>query len=244
MHIYYYYKDNSHNKATALIYVSFLFINLGVMKKIVVSCLIGILILLPSSIFYFEQQCEINFDTLIERATNYQAAHEAKFRNKQYITVIDYTLPSFKKRMCIVNTKNGMRNYYLVSHGHGGRKGNVYAPAFSNQPESYLSSLGFMKTGGEYKGKHGRSLKLHGLQAGLNDKAEMRSIVLHAASYVNRHAIWLNLVQEGKARLGESQGCPAVNPIHLNPIIDAIKGGSLVYIHGDTNKNIPIKEAL
>src|SRR5690606_40188967 len=59
-----------------------------------------------------------------------------------------------------------------------------YAKKFSNIPESFQSSLGFYATAEPYYGKHGYSLRLDGLEKGINDKARERAIVIHGADYV------------------------------------------------------------
>ena len=75
----------------------------------------------------------------------------------------------------------------LVSHGMN--SGQEFAKSFSNQNESFKSSLGFFITGETYTGKHGLSLKLDGQEYGLNDKARERAVVVHGAEYVSKTLI-------------------------------------------------------
>ena len=64
-----------------------------------------------------------------------------------------------------------------------------------------------------------------GVDTGFNDNARIRSIVMHAASYVSQKYITLY------GRLGRSLGCPAL-PQELNvSIIDRIKDGSVVFCY-------------
>jgi hypothetical protein len=154
-----------------------------------------------------------------------------KLQNKEYITIIDYTRPSFAERLHICNMSNGKVESYLVSHGHGGNKGNVYIPAVSNEPGSKLSSSGFCLTGERYAGKHGLSLRLHGLEEGINDNMYNRGIIMHSAPYVSYKAMFANLMRRHKPMVGESEGCLVVRTGLINNITEMIRGGSLVYIH-------------
>lgn len=144
--------------------------------------------------------------------------------NDRIITIIDFSKASSQKRLFIIdlNRCTLLCNTYV---SHGVNTGLEYARNFSNAPESNQSSLGFYETGTTYIGKNGFSLKLIGLEKGFNDNAERRSIVLHAATYVNA----------GMARscgyIGRSQGCPAV-PVELHKkIIALIKGGTCLFIY-------------
>ena len=114
----------------------------------------------------------------------------------------------------------------VVSHGKN--SGGVYATSFSNEYGSYKSSLGFYLTEPTYQGKNGYSLILNGLERGINDRARERAIVMHGAAYADPSVV-------GKGgRLGRSFGCPAVPQKLTRPIIDAIKGGSVMYIYAET----------
>jgi len=112
-----------------------------------------------------------------------------------------------------------------VAHGNG--SGDDLASYFSNESDSHASSLGFYITEGVYNGKHGRSLRLNGMDAGFNDNARARSIVVHAAPYVSKGAI------NQLGRLGRSEGCPAVSPKVVKKVINTIKGGSVLFINGN-----------
>ena len=89
---------------------------------------------------------------------------------------------------------------------------------------------GFYLTGETYSGAHGLSMKLIGLEKNINDVAESRNIVLHGADYVSESFI------QQHGRLGRSYGCPAVAPEVCNGLINATKGGSVLFIyHPDRN---------
>jgi hypothetical protein len=121
-----------------------------------------------------------------------------------------------------------LKNYqvlYKTYVAHGRNSGTVMANSFSNSPSSNKSSLGFYKTLGTYIGKHGYSLKLQGLEKGINDNAYNRAIVLHGAEYVDpNYASRLGYI-------GRSQGCPAVSPKEATPIINTIKEGTCLFIY-------------
>jgi hypothetical protein len=104
--------------------------------------------------------------------------------DRPILTVIDYTRPSRDRRLWVLDLSRGMvLANELVAHGR--ETGDDLARRFSNRPGSLQSSLGTFVTGGTYLGKHGLSLRLRGLDGGLNDQAEARAIVVHGAGYVN-----------------------------------------------------------
>ncbi len=115
-----------------------------------------------------------------------------------------------------------------VAHGQG--SGNDMADHFSNINESHQSSVGFYVTDDVYFGKHGRSLRLDGMDEGFNSAARNRAIVVHAADYVSQGTI----AQLG--RLGRSHGCPAVSPEVSDMVINTIKGKTLLFINGNDTR--------
>ncbi|MBS7563709.1 murein L,D-transpeptidase catalytic domain family protein [Mucilaginibacter sp. Bleaf8] len=148
--------------------------------------------------------------------------------NSSIITIVDFNKPSREKRMWIVDlAKKQLLLNTWVAHGQG--SGNDVATQFSNTADSHQSSLGFYVTDGIYFGKHGRSLKLDGMDAGFNSNARARAVVLHAAAYVCQSTI------NQLGRLGRSFGCPAVSPEVSNQIIDLIKGKNMLFINANSN---------
>jgi len=142
------------------------------------------------------------------------------------ITVVDFNKSSREKRMWIVDLveKHLLINTW-VAHGQG--SGDEIANSFSNTDESHQSSLGFYLADDVYVGKHGRSLRLDGLDAGFNDAARAREIVVHAAPYVSQGTI------NQLGRLGRSWGCPAVSPEVSEQVINTIKGKTVFFINGN-----------
>lgn len=142
------------------------------------------------------------------------------------LTVIDFSLPSTEKRLWVIDPAKGLILHHTVV-AHGRNSGELLAKTFSNQPESFQSSLGFYKTAETYQGKHGYSLRLDGLEKGFNDQARNRAIVIHGADYAKEE------FAKNTGRLGRSLGCPALPPELSAKVIDVIKEGSLLFIYGN-----------
>jgi L,D-transpeptidase catalytic domain len=136
------------------------------------------------------------------------------------IAVMDLTKPSYVRRLSLYHPKTGVETRHLVAHGS--KSGKLFATKFSNVIGSYTSSPGLYQVGEAYRGGHGPSLRLHGLDTGDNDNAFCRAIVLHSAWYVSYSAILNNIRKEGIPRLGCSQGCPAVHVDELEFILEKL----------------------
>jgi hypothetical protein len=147
-----------------------------------------------------------------------------KLQNQDILSIVDFSLPSSKKRLFIVDLKNNTLLFHTyVSHGRG--SGKEMANEFSNVEESHKSSLGFYVTGDTYTGKHGLSMRLLGQDKGFNDNANGRAIVMHSAAYVSEAAI------QRMGFIGRSHGCPAVSEELNKPIIDTIKSGTCLFLY-------------
>lgn len=141
------------------------------------------------------------------------------------ISIADLSLPSKEPRLWIVDVERRkllMKTY--VAHGRG--SGSAEATTFSDRNNSNQSSLGFYLTGEVYYGKHGRSLRLDGMDKGFNGNARARAIVLHGAWYVGEHIL------KKQNRMGVSLGCPAVSDELVDQVIDIVKDRSVLYING------------
>jgi hypothetical protein len=174
-----------------------------------------------------ESGANINADVLKLAVTGYLSlVEEGNLILGKPLTVIDFNLPSNKKRFWSIDMeKFSLRHHSLVAHGRN--SGMLRAQVFSNQPESFMSSLGFYLTGETYMGKHGNSLRLDGLEKGFNDLARPRAIVVHAADYAEKEFIDMH------GRLGRSLGCPALPSEAYDEIIDWIKEGTCMFIYAD-----------
>lgn len=138
------------------------------------------------------------------------------------LAVIDYSRPSTERRLWIFDLQ---RKRLLLRDfvAHGRKSGENFAEAFSNRLGSHQTSLGLFRTAESYRGKHGYSLRMDGLEPGLNDLARERAIVIHGAGYVNPG--WV----QKHGRIGRSLGCPAVRPEVARMVVDQLKGGQFLF---------------
>ena len=148
---------------------------------------------------------------------------------RERLTVIDYSLPSYQERLWVIDmTTLTVLFEEIVAHGMGSPRGSggdmEVAKDFSNIQGSKKSSLGLFVTAETYQGGHGYTLRLDGLEEGVNDNARERLIVIHGAPYVTRQRADDHLV-------GRSWGCPVVRPKISKKLIDAIKDGSALWIY-------------
>jgi len=147
--------------------------------------------------------------------------------NKKILSIIDFSKPSTEERLFIIDLENPkLLLQTLVAHGKN--SGLMNATRFSNRSGSRKSSLGFYITGNTYRGRHGYSLLLHGVEKGINDNARQRGVVIHGANYVSE-----KFVAGNNSMLGRSWGCPAVSYELSKKIINLIKDGSCLYIYAD-----------
>ncbi|MGZ5134741.1 MAG: murein L,D-transpeptidase catalytic domain family protein [Flavitalea sp.] len=140
------------------------------------------------------------------------------------IAIADFKQPSTNKRLYIIDLNNyKLRFRTWVAHGRN--SGGEMAESFSNKIQSNQSSPGFYVTGKTYQGKHGYSLRLEGVEKGINDNAGRRAIVMHGADYVSPNII------PKLGYIGRSQGCPAI-PMGLHrPVINQLKEGACLFIY-------------
>ena len=164
-------------------------------------------------------------DILQTALFGYELLNEERTINRpEVITIIDFSLPSNRERLWVLDLVEAKVLYHcFVSHGRN--SGEIMAENFSNKPGSYASSPGFFTTGETYFGKHGFSLRLNGIETGINDKARERAIVIHGADYVSPEFI------EKNGRLGRSLGCPAVPEELSREIIETIKDGTCLFVY-------------
>jgi hypothetical protein len=140
------------------------------------------------------------------------------------LTVIDFSKPSTQKRLWVVDLRtHALLFEELVAHGQG--SGNNMATRFSNDAETHSSSIGLYVAKDAYLGKNGYSLRLDGLDAGFNDHAMERAIVIHGAAYVSEE------IARAQGRLGRSWGCPALRPEVAHDLIDRVKDSGLVFAY-------------
>lgn len=147
-------------------------------------------------------------------------------KKRNIITIVDFSKPSSEKRFVVIDL-DLRRVLFTCYVAHGKNSGTDLATSFSNRSESLMSSLGFYVTGETYSGKHGYSLRLDGLEKGINDNARSRDLVIHGADYVSEAYI------AKYGRLGRSWGCPALPATISKQVIDLISEGSCIFIYAD-----------
>ncbi len=156
----------------------------------------------------------------LQLALDYFDAHQDKFPNKNYITVVDYSKHSSKLRFFVIEMLSGKVEAHACAHGKNSDPDNDgYATLFSNTPGSNQSTLGFVKTSSIYDGKHPHSLHLVGLSPS-NSNMFDRYIVVHESDYV----------RDGASQQGRSLGCPALDKRYARKVIDKISFGSLMLL--------------
>ena len=152
------------------------------------------------------------------------AVRQGKLDGFHRLAVIDYSKPSTQPRLWVFDVERGQLLFHeLVAHGRN--TGERFAARFSNVEGSKMSSLGLFEATDTYYGSNGYSLRLRGLDAGFNDNALSRAIVMHGAPYVSE------AIAERLGRLGRSWGCPAVRQEVARIMIDTLKGGALLFAY-------------
>ena len=167
---------------------------------------------------------QLNRKVLTYALTAYVNASNKGAVKKPVLTVIDYSLPSSKQRMWVfdMNKEKLLYNTYVA---HGQNSGMNVPTHFSNRSSSKETSLGTFVTKDTYIGSKGYSLNLQGLEKGFNDNAYSRRVVVHGAWYVEPSFI------KHSGRAGRSWGCPSIARSLALPVINAIKGGSVIFAY-------------
>ena len=152
-------------------------------------------------------------------------------KNPGVLVIIDYTRPSNEERFYVLDL-NKKKLVYSTRVAHSKNSGLEIPLEFSDDPNSYQSSLGFFLTLGEYNGAYGYSLRLKGLEENINANAESRAIVIHGGDIVNDEYI----KKYGFA--GRSLGCPVLPAALTKEIVNYIKHGRVLFIYGNDEEYI------
>lgn len=159
----------------------------------------------------------------------YVKARQEGLDDKQILTIIDYRKPSYSKRLWVVDLKKG-KVLFNTWVAHGKNSGNLKPTSFSNRQGSLKSSLGVFLTQEPYFGNEGYSLRLTGLEHGINDNAYRRAIVVHGAWYVGSEMV------RRYGQVGRSWGCPAVSENLAKPLINTIKEHTLLFVYSNDRR--------
>jgi hypothetical protein len=177
---------------------------------------------------YILQLAMKGFDKMMRRGT---------LNKDSILSIVDFSKSSREKRFFVIDLKNRELLFNtLVAHGRN--SGMDYARWFSNMPSSNKSSLGFYITQNTYTGENGFSLRLQGIERGINDKAFRRRIVMHGADYAEEDYI------SSRGHLGRSFGCPAIPMEEHREIIEAIKDGTCLFIYSPNKKYLRYSKVL
>lgn len=172
---------------------------------------------------------KVSQQAVSEALSYWQKNHESLKLSKTFLAVADFSKPSNKERLAIVNIPEQKIEYYKVAHGKGSDANHdLIFDRFSSRPGSYATPRGYHKMTTTYIGKHGLSLKMEGLTPD-NKTSMARAIVLHGADYVS----WKHT--------GRSLGCPAVEKKYTKKIIEQLKNGALFY-HFNKKKRRSLKK--
>lgn len=164
---------------------------------------------LPTSI----HQTSIPSSKILAIAKKALAQNAQRVKNTDVLAITDFSTASHTKRFYLVDTQNGVITPYLVAHGRGSDPEHTgWVKTFSNEFGSYASSPGAYLTGDLYEGKHGKSMRLIGLDPD-NNNAQARAIVIHSAWYVSDEMV------KTHAKLGRSEGCFALCQTKLDEVL-------------------------
>ena len=218
------------------------------MRKFVMPAMVTVGILLLTPMLFYQPTTaatKINVHELLTKAPGlnpdalhmgikslHYAEQEHKVKNHDLLTVIDFTKPSSVKRLWVFDLKHAtvLMNTYTTQ---GKNSGLVYATDFSNRNNSLKTSLGAYVTLGTYHGHHGLSMRLQGIEKGINDNALRRAIIVHPAWYATPEYV------SAHHRAGRSWACFALNPALSKQFIQLTRGGSVIFAYADSEKNDP-----
>lgn len=208
--------------------------NIKNLSKLTLAIAAGTLLLAGANVAFANSASTagINPKALEMGMKAYKYAQEHGKVNKPYLTIVDLSMPSKERRLWVIDVKNNqvLANELVANAKNSG----VYkATRFSNAPSSKESSLGVYETGSTYFGKHGQSLRVIGLENGINNNAYRRAIVVHPAAYVSSSFARAN------GRVGNSWGCFALSERVAPKVISLIKGGSVIFAYAPQENNDP-----
>ena len=174
---------------------------------------------------------DINKKLLLSAYSAYLYEKSQGYIKRPILTVINFGLPSDKKRLWVINLKTGtILSHSLVAQGLNTGRGAV-AKRFSNKIGSLESSLGAFVTKGTYYGHDGYSMRVSGLEPGVNNNAERRHIVMHPAKYVSES------IAHEYGRVGNTWGCFGLPPSKARIIINEIDHGTMMYVVNKPNQD-------
>lgn len=166
----------------------------------------------------------------------YHYAQEHGGVKRKILTIVDLSAPSKNKRLWVINLNTDrIEAHTLVANGKN--SGLYRATRFSNQPGTDESSVGVFLTGNTFYGNDGYSMRIIGLEKGINNNVYRREIVMHPAWYVSE------AFAKAHGRVGRSWGCFALNKEKAPKIINMVKGGSVLFAFGAPENHDPVVDS-
>jgi hypothetical protein len=198
------------------------------MKKLILATLISIAVTpLVSFAANNQQVADQPSDKAVAAAIQgyNKAVRDGAVKDDRYLTIVDFTKPSYENRFYIYDIKQHRAVYStLVAQGKGSGQG-AYATKFSNDFGTHASSLGTFITTGTGYGDHGKDIHMEGLDRGINDNAAARAVEIHSAWYVSPE------FATKYHRVGNSFGCFALSQDALNVAAGTISNGTVLYAY-------------
>lgn len=131
--------------------------------------------------------------------------------------LVDYSVPSGLNRLYVWDFQKKKVIYEcMAAHGEGHGEPRKAAPKFSNEENSWLSSLGKCRIAERYDGQFGIAYRLDGLEES-NSNVRKRCVVLHAYSTILPFQIY-------PFRSARSKGCVMISPRAMKKIDTMLKG--------------------
>lgn len=159
---------------------------------------------------------------IVSAARQALARHGGAALRRDLVGVVDFSSASTAARFHIADVARGTVSSFLVAHGRGSDPNHSgWVERFSNEAGSSATSDGVYLTASEYEGKHGRSMRLKGLDP-TNCNAEARAVVIHGAWYVSPQML------RDHGKLGRSEGCLAFSEADLPRVLERLGPGRLI----------------
>ena len=161
---------------------------------------------------------------LLGRALNALKAHKDT-ADPEFLVIVDYARRSDEPRAYLLNLETGLvEAAFRAAHGSGSDPDHDgFLDKFSDIPGSSASPEGAYLVAEPYVGKHGRSLRLDGLDP-TNANARDRAIVIHAADYAEPTFL------QKWGKLGRSNGCIVFSKADLATFLKDVPRRTMVFV--------------
>lgn len=161
---------------------------------------------------------------LLGRALNSLKAHKDT-ADPEFLVIVDYARRSDEPRAYLLNLETGLvEAAFRAAHGSGSDPDHDgFLDKFSDIPGSSASPEGAYLVAEPYVGKHGKSLRLDGLDP-TNANARDRAIVIHAADYAEPTFL------QKWGKLGRSNGCIVFSKADLATFLKDVPRRTMVFV--------------